>query len=101
MSPLPHSRSSATEMKTRTLHLWLWTLEAFSFALVLACWVLLFSGHTWGSKLGYPFVFAGSFPTMALLFVTAVFSLRRQRGHAIFCFAIFLAWLAWALLPRP
>jgi drug/metabolite transporter (DMT)-like permease len=80
--------------------LWRWTIAIFSFVLVNCYWALLFSSSIWGTKFRYAYLFRGSLPVIALLFLTVLLSLRRRRRYAAFGFAICIAWLVWAALPR-
>ena len=81
-------------------NLWRWTITIFSFVLVSSYWALLFSPSVWGTKFRYDYLFRGSLPVIALLFLTVLISLRRSRRYAAFSFCICIAWVVWAALPR-
>ncbi len=72
---------------------WRWTIALFSLVLVGSYWALLFSSSTWGSKFRYSYLFHGSRPVIALLFITALMSLKSRRRYAALGFAICVAWL--------
>jgi hypothetical protein len=80
--------------------LWRWTITIFSLVLVGSYWALLFSSSIWGTKFRYDYLFRGSLPVIVLLFLTVLMSFRRRRRYAAFSFAICIAWLVWAALPR-
>ena len=57
---------------------WRWTIALFSLVLVGSYWALIFSSSTWGSKFRYSYLFHGSRPVIALLFITALMSLKKS-----------------------
>jgi hypothetical protein len=86
--------------KPNFFKVYFWTVEMFSLALVINFWFLLFSGSIWGTKFRYQYLFDGSLPVIGLQFITAMCCWQQYRRHAILGFAVCLAWLVWAALPR-
>jgi hypothetical protein len=92
--------SERIQSGSRWFRIFFLTVECFGLILVLTYWILPFTGSIWGTKFRYQYLFDGSAPIMMLMLVCALLTWRRYRKHALVQFAVLLAWVVWAALPR-
>jgi hypothetical protein len=93
MSDLPTKEDSLLRLSLRTV-------EYFGAVLVVAYWLFLVTGSTWGDKFHYSYLFDVSIPVMVIVAVAGGGAWRRYRKHALIDLAVVVAWALWAALPR-
>ena len=86
--------------KNRLFRLSLRTVECFGVVLVVVYWLLVITGVRWGDKFHYCYLFHVSIPVMVMVGAGGLLSWGRSRNHSFVSFAVVLAWVVWAALPR-